>query len=218
MRKYDTVIFDMDGTLLNTLDDLTDSVNYSLSCSGFPERRKKEIRRFLGNGASNLIKLSMPEGAGRAEHEKCLADFRSHYSMNMKNATCPYEGIAELLEQLRKDGLNLAIVSNKFDKAAKGLSKHYFEGYIDVTVGESEKNLKKPAPDTILNAIEELRTTNERTLYVGDSEVDVRAVKNAGVACVGVTWGFRDREVLEKEGADFIIDNPMELLKIIEGQ
>jgi len=216
MKKFDTVIFDMDGTLLDTLDDLTDSVNYALSSYGYPVREKKEIRRFLGNGASNLIRLSMPDKADSLEHERCLADFRSHYSENMRNRTCPYDGIIELLKQLKKDGCKLAIVSNKFDTAAKGLSKFYFDGYIDVTVGESERNLKKPAPDTILSAIEELGSTAGRTVYVGDSEVDVRAAKNAGVVCVGVTWGFRSREVLEREGADFIISEPKELLEIME--
>jgi phosphoglycolate phosphatase len=218
MKRYDTVIFDLDGTLLNTLDDLTDSVNYALALHGFPCRKMDEIRSFVGNGVANLMELSISGGLDNPKYENCLADFRSHYSGNLQNKTDAYEGIMELLEQLSKEDYKLAIVSNKFDKAVKGLNKVYFGEYIKVAIGESEGICKKPAPDTVLKALEELGSTADKAVYVGDSEVDAQAAKNSGIMFVGVTWGFRDREVLEQEGADYIIDRPQELLKVIDIQ
>jgi len=215
MKKYDTVIFDLDGTLLNTLDDLTDSVNYALKLYDFPRRRISEVRSFLGNGVGRLIELSVPNGLDNPNYEKCLADFRNHYSQNMQNKTDTYKGIMELLKQLLKENCKIAIVSNKFDTAVKRLNKTYFGEYIKVAIGESKNVSRKPAPDTVFKALEELCSTADKALYVGDSEVDVKTAKNSGITCVGVTWGFRDRTVLEQEGADYIIDSPQELLKII---
>lgn len=216
MNKYDTVIFDLDGTLLNTLDDLADSVNYVLEACGFPRREVEEVKKFVGNGVGRLMELSLPDGLCNPMYEKCLKDFRRHYSGNMQNKTCAYEEIIGLLEKLSKKGFKLAIVSNKFDKAVKGLNKTYFEKYIKVAIGESENVHRKPSPDTVFKALEELGSTADKAVYVGDSEVDVQTAKNAEIMCVGVTWGFRSREVLEREGADYIIDKPWELLKILE--
>ncbi|HYE81716.1 MAG TPA: HAD family hydrolase [Clostridia bacterium] len=218
MKKYDTIIFDLDGTLLNTLEDLTDSVNYALALYGFPNRRMEEVRSFVGNGVANLMGLSIAGGSDNPYYEKCLADFRRHYSGNLQNKTGPYGGIMELLEKLSEAGYKLAIVSNKFDKAVKGLSEFYFGEYIKVAIGESEDVSRKPAPDTVLKALEELGSNADKAVYVGDSEVDARTAGNSGTMFVGVTWGFRDREVLELEGADYIIDKPEELLRIIEGK
>jgi len=215
MKKYDTVIFDLDGTLLNTLEDLTNSVNFALVLYGFPCRKMAEVRSFLGNGAARLMELSLPDGTNNLQYEKCLADFRTHYSENMQNKTDAYKGIMELLAQLSKEDYKIAIVSNKFDKAVKELNQVYFGKYIKVAIGESENVAIKPAPDTVFKALEELGSTVDKALYVGDSEVDVKTAKNCGIMCVGVTWGFRDREVLEQNGADYIIDRPQELLKII---
>lgn len=215
MKKYDTIIFDLDGTLLDTLEDLADSVNYVLKQNGFPTRTKEEIRKFLGNGLANLMELSVPGGRSNPQYEKCIADFREYYAQNMYNKTAPYEGVLELLEQLSKMGYKMAVVSNKFDKAVKTLCKTYFSNYIKVAIGESAHIAKKPAPDTVLKAIKILDSSADKIVYVGDSEVDVKTAKNTGVICVGVTWGFRDRTVLEKEGADFIMDKPDELLNII---
>lgn len=215
MKKYDTVIFDLDGTLLNTLEDLTDSVNYALSLYNFPSRKVAEVRSFVGNGVARLMELSIPNGINNPQYEKCLAVFRHHYSMNMHNKTDAYEGIMELLEQLSKENYKIAIVSNKFDTAVKELNEIYFEKYIKVAIGESENISKKPAPDTVFKALEELGSTAAKSVYVGDSEVDVKTAENSGLVCVGVTWGFRDREVLEEKGADYIINKPQELLKII---
>lgn len=215
MKKYDTVIFDLDGTLLNTLDDLTDSVNYALEVNNFPSRTIAEVRSFVGNGVARLMELSIPNGLENPMYEKCLADFRNHYSENIQNKTGTYKGILELLKELSKQNYKLAIVSNKFDSAVKGLNQIYFKEYIKVAIGESKNVFKKPAPDTVFKALEELCSTTDKAVYVGDSEVDVKTSKNSGLICIGVTWGFRDREVLEEEGADYIIDSPEELLKII---
>lgn len=215
MKEYDTIIFDLDGTLLNTLEDLSDSVNYALELHGFPVRKITEIRSFVGNGVARLMELSIPDGINNPKYEKCLADFCHHYSMNMQNKTDVYNGIMDILKQLSKENYKIAIVSNKLDKAVKGLNKTYFIDYIKVAIGESNGISKKPAPDTVFKALEELGSTPNKAVYVGDSEVDVKTAKNSGVLCVGVTWGFRDRDVLEREGADYIIDKPEDLMGII---
>jgi phosphoglycolate phosphatase len=157
----------------------------------------------------------VPDGLNNAYYKECLADFRSHYSKNMQNKTKAYEGIMGLLDVLSKENYKLAIVSNKFDAAVKELNKIYFEQYIKVAIGESSNIAKKPAPDTVIKALKELDSTTDKAIYVGDSEVDVKTARNSGVKCVGVTWGFRDRELLKEKGADYIIDKPCELLEII---
>jgi phosphoglycolate phosphatase len=201
---------------LNTLEDLTDSVNYALTLSGFPKREMTEVRDFVGNGVARLMELSIPGGLENPQFEKCFADFRHHYSRNMQNKTDAYEGIPELLDQLSKNGYKIAIVSNKFDKAVKELNKIYFGKYIQIAIGESEDVSKKPAPDTVFKALGELHSTVDRAVYVGDSEVDVKTAQNSGIMFVGVTWGFRDKVVLEQNGASHILDQPLELLKIID--
>jgi len=216
MRKYDTVIFDLDGTLLNTLDDLADSVNEALRIHGFPLRTTQEVRQFVGNGVGRLMECSVPEGRENPKFERCLADFRTHYSGNLQNKTRPYPGIMELLQQLDDQGYRMAVVSNKFDTAVKGLCKTYFGRYIKVAIGESAGVDKKPAPDSVFRALKELGSDAKKAVYVGDSDVDVLTARNAGLPCVGVTWGFRDRELLEQEGADRVIDDPGEFLDAIK--
>lgn len=215
MRKYDTVIFDLDGTLLDTLEDLTDSVNFALARYSFPRREISEVRSFVGNGVGRLMELSVPGGLNNPRLKTCLADFRDHYSSNMQNKTAPYPGIMELLQHLSKEQYKLAIVSNKFDQAVKGLNRFYFGEYVKVAIGESQNISKKPAPDTVLRALQELDSAAEKAVYVGDSEVDVKTARNSGIKFVGVTWGFRDKKILEQNGADYIIDTPLELLSII---
>jgi len=216
MKKYDTVIFDLDGTLLNTLEDLADSVNYALELNGFPIREMSDVRKFVGNGISRLIELCIPDGLNNSQFNKCLADFRSHYSKNMQNKTGAYKGIMDLLGKLSKENYKMAIVSNKFDKAVKGLNLVYFGKYIKTAIGESKNVSRKPAPDTVFEALKELGSSADKSIYVGDSEVDVNTAKNSKIASVGVTWGFRDIDVLKQEGADYIIDKPEELLKLLE--
>ena len=216
MAHIDTVIFDLDGTLLNTLDDLADAVNYALAKYGYPVRQLAEIREFVGNGVRNLIELSVPGGLEDPQLEECLRTFKEFYSQNMQKKTCPYQTIPELLEVLSSAGIKMAIVSNKFDTAVKELNQRYFGDYIGVAIGESARIHKKPAPDCVFEALKELHSDTHCAVYVGDSEVDVRTARNAGIPCVGVTWGFRDKEVLMKEEAEYIIDCPLELMDVLE--
>ena len=214
--KIKTVIFDLDGTLLDTLQDLCDSVNYIMSNIGHKNREAREIRSFLGNGAANLLKKSLSSEMEEDKFMKVLDEYKAYYQINMHNKTMPYPGILELLKELKDRGYNLAIVSNKQDEAVKVLAEKYFKGLIDTAAGESTAIKRKPAPDTIYKAIEVLGSKREEAIYVGDSEVDAEAAKNAGIPCVLVTWGFRDREDLEKEKPDYIIDRADELLGIID--
>ncbi len=213
--KYNTIIFDLDGTLLNTLDDLRDSLNVILIRKGYAPKSMEEVKRFVGNGARNLVRRSIPTICNEDEVTLILDEFKDNYKNNMQNKTRPYNGIMELLLDLTRYNYKLAIVSNKFDAAVKELANIYFGNLISVAIGESGDIKRKPAPDSIYKAVKELGAQLDRTILVGDSETDVRTAKNAGIPCIGVTWGFRCREVLRAEGADFLIDTPRELLTLI---
>jgi len=213
--RFNTVIFDLDGTLLNTLDDLSDSVNAILSSHGFPLRTNNEVKQFLGNGVGALMRLSVPSSCTDEEVAIYLDEFKKHYEKNMDNKTRPFDGIMEVLIDLHRFNYNMAIVSNKFDAAVKALSKAYFCNLFPVSIGESPSVRKKPAPDSVLTAIKELGADIKKTIYVGDSDVDVMTAKNAGIPCIGVTWGFRSREVLRNAGADYLIDTPREIFTIL---
>ncbi len=213
---YNTVIFDMDGTVLNTLEDLKDSVNYALDQMGYPSRTLDEVRRFVGNGARLLIERAVPTGTTKEACDKCLDIYSKHYATNMQNKTKPYDGIIDLLKELKNRKYKLAIVSNKFDTSVKALCKDHYDEYIKVAIGESQNVARKPAPDSVFTAMKELGSKGEESIYVGDSDVDVQTAHNAGLKCVGVTWGFRSREILLNAGADYIIDKPMELIQILE--
>ena len=212
-----SVVFDLDGTLLNTLDDLADSTNFALSKFGFKNRTDQEIRRFVGNGAKLLIDRCIHE-EDEGVKEQVLAAFKEHYKDNMTNKTRPYEGIMDVLKELKKEGYKLGIVSNKFDLAVKGLSDIYFKEVIDEAVGENEKEgiRKKPAPDSVKKTISLLNSDEDHCLYVGDSDVDVKTAHNAKIKCIGVTWGFRDKMVLVDAGADYIANTSKELYYIIK--
>ena len=213
--KYNTVIFDLDGTLLNTLDDLCDSLNDILVGKGYSPTSIKDVKGFVGNGVRNLVRLSVPEHCSEDEVTIIMEEFMEHYSHNMQNKTRPYNGIMELLLDLSRYNYKIAIVSNKFDTAVKSLSRTYFGNLIPVAIGESTEIKRKPAPDSIFTAIKELGSDITKTVLVGDSETDVQTAKNAGIPCIGVTWGFRSREVLRSAGADYLIDTPRELLTLI---
>lgn len=213
--KYDTIIFDLDGTLLNTLDDLRDSLNVALINHGYETRSLEEVRSFVGNGVKKLVQRSLPLHSSEEKIEQCLATFTEHYNMNMQNKTRPYNGIMELLLDLNRYNFKLAIVSNKFDDAVKELAKEYFGDFINVAIGESATVKRKPAPDSVFAAIKELDSDINKVIFVGDSDTDVQTAKNAGIPCIGVTWGFRTRDVLRSEGADYLIDTPKELLTLI---
>ncbi len=207
-------IFDLDGTLLDTLDDLADSANHALGICGYPLCSRMEIRAFVGNGVKKLIDRCLPN-ENEQERSRVLEIFKEHYIGNMTNKTAPYPGITEALTKLREEGYSLAIVSNKFDAAVKNLSKLYFDGVIEVAIGESDTVRKKPAPDSVFRAMELLGADPEESVYIGDSDVDVKTAHNAGLPCVGVTWGFRDRDVLEEAGADLIADDAAKMAECI---
>lgn len=216
--KTDTVIFDLDGTLLNTLEDLADSTNYAMRAFGLKERSINEVRNFVGNGVDVLIERAV-EGAITKEQElECLDVFKQHYSKNMDNKTKPYDGIIDVIKELLKRGYHIAIVSNKFDAAVKGLNVDYFEGLFPVAIGASDTVAKKPAPDSVIKALQELHSDKERAVYVGDSDVDIMTARNSGLPCISVTWGFRDEELQRSMGTDYIIHKPEELLDVLDGR
>ena len=212
----DTVIFDLDGTLLDTLEDLADSTNYALSCFDLPPRSIEEIRQFVGNGVDLLIKRAVDGALSADMEEKCLTTFKQYYSEHMYNKTKPYHGIMDVVRTLTERNYHIGIVSNKFDSAVKELNRIYFEEMFPVAIGASDKVKKKPAPDSVLEALRQLDTKKEHALYIGDSEVDVMTAENSGLSFVGVTWGFRDKELLRTVGAECIIHRPEQLLDILK--
>lgn len=212
----DTVIFDLDGTLLDTLDDLTDSVNHVLEENGYPARTKAYVRRIVGNGLKQTLRLCLPEGSSEEETERLLPVFASYYGSHCQVKTKPYDGIMDSLKTLSERGYKLAIVSNKGDSAVKTLNEQCFKRYVEVAIGEREGIRKKPEPDTVFEALKELRSEKSRAVYVGDSEVDKKTADNAGLPCISVDWGFRDREELEKLLPACIISHPMEILEVLE--
>lgn len=215
MSRYHTVIFDLDGTLLDTLEDLTDAVNYALEKNHMPLRTVHEIRGFVGNGIRNLMIRAVPQGCDNPAFEQTFTDFQVYYKEHCNDKTKPYEGITKLLEFLQKQGISMAIVSNKADFAVKELQKIYFEKYIPVAIGEREGVAKKPAPDTVDSALSELHASKEGAVYVGDSDVDIETAKNAGLPCISVTWGFRDKEFLRQNGAIAFAGDTEELKQLL---
>ena len=205
------VIFDLDGTLLNTLEDLKESTNFALRTFNYPERTLEEVRCFVGNGVRKLIERAVPEDCKNID--ECLDVFKKNYSENMCNYTQAYNGILKILKELHKENVKIGVVSNKFDTAVKGLCKKYFDDLVDIAIGQNDDIPKKPAPDSVLKAMKILNSDKNSTLYAGDSDVDVQTARNAGLRCIGVTWGFRTRDYLK--GADFIVDNPDEIVKIV---
>ena len=212
----EAVIFDLDGTLLNTLEDLCDAVNVALKTNDMPERTLEEVRQFVGNGVRTLMVRAVPDGEDNPLFEKTFSDFKEYYEVHCKDKTGPYRGIVELMEVLHSREIKMAIVSNKIDSAVKELNDFYFSEYTEVAIGEMEGVARKPAPDTALKALKELDVPAERAIYVGDSDVDIQTAKNAGIECVSVTWGFRDRTFLLEHGATKLIDYPLQLLQCME--
>lgn len=214
--KIKTVIFDLDGTLLNTLGDLRAAVNHALARFGYPVKDTEEVRLAVGNGVAKLMERVLPGGLENPDFEACLKSFREYYSQHLQDQTVPYPGILEALASLKEKGYALGIVSNKFDAAVKQLREDYFSDTIRVAIGESADVRKKPAPDCVYKAIAELGCRKEEAVYVGDSDVDVATAHNSGLCCIGVTWGFRDARVLEEAGADWMIQTPSELPELLE--
>lgn len=212
MKK--AVIFDLDGTLLDTLVDLMDAVNYAMRKCGYPERSLEEIRRFVGNGVRVLVKRAVPNGTSDGDYEKAYAFFREYYKENMEKHTCPYDGIEELLSNLKKAGVKTAIVTNKADFAAIPLCNKMFP-QVEVVIGTSEFVTPKPNPQGVFKALDILGVKKEEAYYVGDSEVDVQTALNSGLDLISVLWGFRTRAELEKTGVDFFVSSPKELETVL---
>lgn len=209
----DNFIFDLDGTLLNTLKDLAASTNYALRSAGMPEHSVEDVRRFVGNGVKKLMERAIPQGLENPKFDETYATFRKHYLEHSLDTTKPYDGIPEVLAELKRRGKKLAIVSNKFYAATQELAKHFFPETIQVAIGERENIRKKPAPDTVLEAMRQLGVGKEGTVYIGDSDVDIDTAKNVGVPCISVLWGFRDKDFLIEHGATHLIKEPKELLE-----
>ncbi|MCD8283014.1 MAG: HAD family hydrolase [Prevotella sp.] len=212
MNTYDTYIFDLDGTLLYTLGDLTASVNHALEVYGIAGHSVDEVRQMVGNGIRKLIELAIPGGARNPQYESVYKTFMEHYLAHSMDTTRPYEGIIATLAALKRAGKRMAIVSNKRSDATEHLRRHFFSRYIDVAIGESESVRRKPAPDTVYEALRRLGTTKDGAVYVGDSEVDLQTAQNSGIPCISVLWGFRDKCFLAAHGATTFIFRPEELL------
>ena len=200
---FATYIFDLDGTLLDTLSDLAASVNYAMRTHNMPEHSIDKIRCFVGNGVRMLMIRAVPDGEQNPQFEAAFSTFREHYLVHSLDTTKPYEGIPELLAALKAQGKHLAVVSNKFYAATQELCRHFFPDTIEVAIGEHEEEgiRKKPAPDTVVEALRQLGVSKEHAVYVGDSDVDVATARNSGLPCISVLWGFRDKDFLIKNGA-----------------
>ncbi|MFA4046926.1 HAD family hydrolase [Prevotella sp. PCHR] len=212
MREYDTYIFDLDGTLLNTLGDLAASVNYALHRYSMPEHTLEDIRWFVGNGVKKLMERSVPDGMANPRFEEVFKTFREHYMEHSLDTTKPYPGIPDMLNGLKCRGKKIAVVSNKFYTATQELCRHFFGDYVDVAIGERENIRRKPAPDTVIEAMRLLGVSSDNAVYIGDSDVDVATAANSGLPCISVLWGFRDRAFLEEHGASVFISEPCEIL------
>ena len=212
------LLFDLDGTLLDTLDDLHAAVCYALEKQGLPTRTRAQVRDYIGNGIVLLMQRAVGADAVPAvDMASVMADFKEYYGAHCQDKTAPYDGVLELLAALKAQGKKIAVVSNKADFAVKKLCEGYFSGLVDVAIGENEAGgvKKKPAPDTVFAAVNALGGTLENAVYIGDSEVDIQTASNAGLACISVSWGMKDREFLLKNGAKTIVDTTEELLAIL---
>ncbi len=215
MSKINTVIFDMDGTVLNTLDDLTTSVNYTMEKFGFPQRTLEDYRRAFGNGIRKTIELTVPEGTSQDVIDEMVPVFKEHYDVHCLDKTGPYAGIIELMRELKKRGYKMAIVSNKIDSAVKELNQKFFSEVVEVAIGEQDGIKRKPAPDMVVKAMDELGSSAEEAVYIGDSEVDFATAKNSNLPCISVLWGFRDKAYLEEIGASIFAEEPDNILEIL---
>lgn len=221
--KYRTIIWDLDGTLMDTLQDLMNSVNYALEKHGMPVRTYQEIRSFVGNGVKRLVELSVPDGLNNPKFEEVFADFKSHYIVHCQDQTGLYDGIAETLEELKARGLRMAVVSNKlqsgvtelFESQVRTVGKEEticLKDYIEVAIGERPEMARKPAADMVNRAFEEMGLDKENAVYIGDSEVDLATARNSGLPCISVLWGFRDKDYLKEQGATVFVETPLQIL------
>lgn len=211
MKQYDTYIFDLDGTLLDTLADLATSVNHTMKQFGFPEHSFDEVRRMVGNGIKKLIERAIPQGTENPLYDSVYDAFMTYYLEHSLDTTCPYDGIVEMLHALKERGKNIAVVSNKYCKATEQLCRHFFKDYVSVAIGESENIRKKPAPDSVLEVMRRLATDKDHCVYIGDSDVDIETARNSGIPCISVLWGFRDKDFLISHGATCLVSTPKQI-------
>lgn len=214
--KYTTIIFDLDGTLLNTLADLAAATNYALAEHKLPQRTTDEVRLFVGNGIHKLIERAVPANTPAELQEEVFASFNRYYKQYCADSTRPYEGVPQLLQQLRAAGCRTAIVSNKADYGVQALAKQYFDGQLDAACGERAGIAKKPAPDMLLAIMRQLKAEPASTIYIGDSDTDLDTARNAGVPCIGACWGFRGRAFLEAHGAKLLAENVSDIWELIK--
>lgn len=215
MHPIKAILFDLDGTLLDTIEDLTASTNHALRKFSLPERSVDEVRSFVGNGVRRLMQQAVPTNTSDELFEEIFAAFKDYYFKHSYDYTLPYPGIMPLLSELKKKGLKLGIVSNKWHTAVQELSRCFFSDLIEVAIGESETTPRKPNPEGVFAALKALGCNAEEALYVGDSNIDIMTAQNAGIKCISVTWGFRDEEFLKAHHAETLIHTPQELLAII---
>lgn len=214
--KYKLAIFDLDGTLLDTLEDLAASLNFALSRGGYSQRTLEEVRSFVGNGVRRLVEQGLPKDVSPEITERSYTDFVCHYKVHSADHTQPYPGIPELLHSLRQQGMKIAVVTNKLHDPAQALCQRYFPGLIDLTVGQSPTLPKKPAPDSTLLILSQLGIANKDAVYIGDSDVDIFTAQNASLPCISVTWGFQSREKLLGAGAKTLADSVSDLLTLLQ--
>ncbi len=213
--KYKLAIFDMDGTILDTLDDLADSLNHILLSENYPTRTIDEVRNFVGNGIRKLIERALPEHTTQKEIQRIFELFLPYYQTHCAIKTKPYDGILSLLEELRAAGIATAVVSNKADTAVQELCQRYFPGLFDFSIGEKMGNKRKPAPDAVYETLDTLHFSKNEAVYIGDSEVDLATAINSGLDCIAVSWGFRSDAFLKDQGADCIVHAPEQILDIM---
>ena len=216
--KCKTLIFDLDGTLLNTICDLAAAVNHALSAHGYPTHTEAAVVRMVGNGVGLLVARALPDGEENPDYPRVLAEFRSYYEAHKADATAPYEGITEMLSRLHAAGCRMGIVSNKLDSAVKALAARFFRDTVRVAIGEREGVARKPAPDAVAAALSEMGTTAEGAVYIGDSDVDIDTARNAGIPCLSVGWGFRTAEELLAHGAERVFMTPAQLCDFLLGK
>ncbi|MDD6276537.1 MAG: HAD-IA family hydrolase [Clostridia bacterium] len=212
--KYKTYIFDLDGTLLDTLQDLANSVNFAMRNQSYPQRTIDEVRAFIGNGIAKLIERAVPDGTDEKDCAETLAIFKAHYLEHLADNTKAFDGITEVIDYLKADGCKVAVVSNKANDAAQAVVRDYFGERFDMVVGKMDCFPTKPSPESVFYVIKTLGSDFEDCIYIGDSDVDVETAHNAGLPCIGVTWGNRSKDVLEKSGADFIAEKPDEIISL----
>lgn len=216
MKIYDTIIFDLDGTLLDSLNDIHDNINITMEKYNFEKKSRSEVKNAVGHGAGELMAKCIPNGRNNPKFDEALNFYKNSYLQNVANKTKPYDGIYDLLKYLKSNNYKIAIASNKCFSSVQKLKEIYFRDYISVSAGESKTIRKKPNPDTVLYAINELKSSKDKSLYIGDSEVDILTAKNLGINHISVSWGFKTKEFLKENGAEFIVNNPHEIIEYLE--